>query len=45
MLQRGAAARVDKRFNSAAEYSEELAKVVANLGGTDVDWVERTFEV
>ncbi len=45
VLQRGAAAEVDKRFNSAAEYSEELAKVVANLGGAHVDWVERTFEV
>lgn len=45
VLQRGAAAEVDKRFNSAAEYSEELAKIVADLGGAHVDWVERTFEV
>ena len=45
VLQRAATARVDNRFNCDAEYSEELAKVVANLGGADVDWVERTFEV
>jgi len=45
VLQRGAAAEADKRFTSSAEYSEELAKVVATLGGAHVDWVERTFEV